>query len=79
MNVCCGQYSVLHNPHLGLTESLHRLYDLAKAMADTVVPQEYGTTIAEKRSVGVKICHGLLDKVKYDINVARSDNEVDMR
>ena len=48
-------------------------------MADTVVPQEYGTTIAEKRSVGVKICHGLLDKVKYDINVARSDNEVDMR
>lgn len=48
-------------------------------MADVVVPQEYGTTIAEKRSVGVKICHGLLDKVKYDINVARSDNEVDMR
>jgi len=48
-------------------------------MADATVPQEYGTTIAEKRSVGVKICHGLLDKVKYDINVARSDNEVDMR
>jgi hypothetical protein len=48
-------------------------------MADCVVPQEYGTTIAEKRSVGVKICHGLLEKIKYDLNVARSDNEVDMR
>jgi hypothetical protein len=48
-------------------------------MADCVVPQEYGTTIGEKRSVGVKICHGLLEKIKYDLNVARSDNEVDMR
>lgn len=48
-------------------------------MADCVVPQEYGTTIAEKRSVGVKICHGLLEKIKYDLNVARKDNEVDMR
>jgi Histidine phosphatase superfamily (branch 2) len=48
-------------------------------MADCVVPQEYGTTIAEKRSVGVKICHGLLEKIKYDLSVARTDNEVDMR
>lgn len=71
--------SVLHNPHLGLTNTLHRLYDLAKVMADCVVPQEYGTTIDEKRSVAVKICHGLLEKVKFDLNVARQDNEVDMR
>lgn len=48
-------------------------------MADCVVPQEYGTTIPEKRSVGVKICHGLLEKIKYDLNIARKDNEVDMR
>lgn len=48
-------------------------------MADCVVPQEYGTTIEEKRSVGVKICHGLLEKIKYDINIARTDNDVDMR
>ena len=48
-------------------------------MAACVVPQEYGTTIVEKRSVGVKICHGLLEKIKYDLNVARKDNEVDMR
>lgn len=48
-------------------------------MADIVVPQEYGTTIAEKRSVGVKICHGLLEKIKYDLSIARQDNQVDMR
>jgi len=71
--------SVLHNPHLGLSETLHELYDCVKPMADCVVPQEYGSTIAEKKSVGVKICHGLLDKIKYDLVVARKDNEVDMR
>jgi inositol hexakisphosphate/diphosphoinositol-pentakisphosphate kinase len=71
--------SVLHNPHLGLSKTLHRLYELGKIMADCVVPQEYGTTVAEKRSVGVKICHGLLEKIKYDMHIARTDNEVDMR
>lgn len=40
---------------------------------------EYGTTIQEKRSVGVKICRGLLEKIKYDLVVARTDNDVDMR
>jgi inositol hexakisphosphate/diphosphoinositol-pentakisphosphate kinase len=73
------RFDVLHNPHLGLTYTLHRLYELAKMMADCVVPQEYGTTVAEKRSVGVKICRGLLEKISFDLNVARTDNEVDMR
>jgi hypothetical protein len=40
---------------------------------------EYGTTIAERRSVSVKICRGLLEKIKYDLSVARTDNQVDMR
>ena len=71
------RFDVLHNPHLGLTETLHRLYKLAKSVADCVVPQEYGTTIEEKRSVGVKICHGLLEKIKFDLSVARTDNEVE--
>jgi hypothetical protein len=74
-----ARFDVLHNPHLGLSNILHQIYDLGKLMADCVVPQEYGTTIAEKRSVGVKICHGLLEKIKFDLNVARTDNDVDMR
>jgi hypothetical protein len=48
-------------------------------MADCVVPQEYGTTIAEKRSVGVKICSSLLYKIKDDLHIARTDNKADMR
>ena len=42
------RFDVLHNPNLNLTSTLHKLYSLAKVMADTVVPQEYGTTLAEK-------------------------------
>ena len=71
----CSLSSVLHNPHLGLSQTLHKLYEYAKNMADCVVPQEYGTTTEEKRSVGVKICKGLLDKIMYDLSVARTDNE----
>ena len=68
------RFDVLHNPHLGLSSTLQKLYRLAKLMADCVVPQEYGTTIAEKRSVGLKICHGLLEKIAYDLRSARQDD-----
>jgi inositol hexakisphosphate/diphosphoinositol-pentakisphosphate kinase len=73
------RFDMLHNPHLGLTDILGQLYELAKNFADCVVPQEYGTTISEKRSVGLKICRGLLEKIKFDLGVARTDNKVDMR
>ena len=45
-------------------------------MADCVVPQEYGTTVEEKRSVGVKICHSLLEKIKYVRDLKRSIREM---
>jgi inositol hexakisphosphate/diphosphoinositol-pentakisphosphate kinase len=73
------RFDMLHNPHLGLTSTLRNLYNLAKIMADCVVPQEYGTAIDEKRSIGNKMCHALLDKIKYDLIIARTDNQVDMR
>ena len=73
------RFDVLHNPHLGLSSTLEKLYELAKSMADCVVPQEYGTTVAEKRSVGVKICSSLLEKIMYDLCIARTDNKADMR
>jgi hypothetical protein len=56
---------MLHNPHLGLTGTLEKLYELAKIMADCVVPQEYGTSVEEKRSIGTKMCGALLEKIKY--------------
>ena len=74
-----ARFDMLHNPHLGLTKTLEKLYTLAKLMADCVVPQEYGTTIAEKISIGNKMCRALLEKIKYDLIIARTDNQVDMR
>lgn len=73
------RFDVLHNPNLCLTSTLHKLYSLAKNMADTVVPQEYGTTLAEKRSVGIKVCSSLLEKIRLDLHIARTDNKTDMR
>jgi hypothetical protein len=70
---------MLHNPHIGLTTTLEKLYHLGKFMADCVVPQEYGTTIAEKRSIGTKMCGALLEKIKHDLIIARTDNQTDMR
>ena len=73
------RFDMLHNPHLGLTKTLVRLYHLAKLMADTVVPQEYGITIPDKREVGTKMCRRLIEKIKYDLIIAKTDNQVDMR
>jgi len=73
------RFDVLHNPNLNLTSTLHKLYSLAKHMADAVVPQEYGTTLAEKRSVGIKVCSSLLEKIRDDLHIARTDNKTDMR
>jgi len=73
------RFDMLHNPHLGLTETLQKLYDLAKSMADCVVPQEYGITTEEKRDIGNKMCGTLLEKINYDLAIARTDNQVDMR
>jgi inositol hexakisphosphate/diphosphoinositol-pentakisphosphate kinase len=58
------RFDMLHNPHLGLSRTLGKLYKLAKLMADCVVPQEYGTTVEEKKSIGCKMCSTLLDKIK---------------
>jgi len=73
------RFDMLHNPHLGLTPTLTKLYEAAKLMADIVVPQEYGVSIDEKKSIGSKMCRALLEKIKYDLIIARTDNEVDMR
>jgi len=73
------RFDMLHNPHLGLTKTLVKLYHLAKLMADTVVPQEYGISIQDKREVGTKMCRRLIEKIKYDLIIAKTDNQVDMR
>lgn len=45
----------------------------------SVVPQEYGISIEEKRHIGSKMCDTLLEKINYDLGVAREDDQGDMR
>ena len=57
------RFDMLHNPHLGLTSTLKMLYNLAKLIADILVPQEYGAMIVQKRNIANNMCGALLDKL----------------
>ncbi|KAG5181367.1 histidine phosphatase superfamily-domain-containing protein [Tribonema minus] len=71
-----ARYDCLHNWSLKL-EGLDKLYDLAKDLADCVVPQEYGITVPEKQTIGSKMCNALLEKIRMDLIIARGTNEDD--
>lgn len=64
------RYDVLHNSHLDL-EGMEELYRLAVALENSVVPQEYGKDGHEKRIIGSKVCGALLEKIRYDLTMAR--------
>jgi len=54
---------VYHNQHLGLPE-VPALFWCAKALADIVVPLEYGVTREEKVDIARRICKKLIPKVR---------------
>lgn len=53
------KYDLLHNHHLQLAGA-QALYVLAKALADDVIPSEYGVTPKQKFRIGSCITHKLL-------------------
>ncbi len=73
-----ARYDCLHNAHLSLMH-LPEVYEISKTLADCVVPQEYGIDVDEKLLIGSKMCSALMEKIKYDLIIARSDNELDMQ
>jgi hypothetical protein len=72
------RYEVLHNSHLPLT-GMSELFDLATKFENTVVPQEYGTVADDKRRIGSMMCNSLLDKIKHDLLVSKSNTSGDIR
>ena len=72
------RYDILHNSNAKL-DGMRELYDGIRAFENTVVPQEYGANKAEKKLIGSKVCGALLEKIKYDLKVTRSDTTHDMR
>ncbi len=71
-----ARYDCLHNSHISLVH-LPDLYEISKTLADCVVPQEYGIDVDEKLLIGSKMCSALMEKIKYDLIIARSDNKLD--
>jgi inositol hexakisphosphate/diphosphoinositol-pentakisphosphate kinase len=56
------KYDLLHNHHLQLAGA-QTLYVLAKALADDVIPSEYGITPMQKFRIGSCITHKLLVRI----------------
>jgi Ca2+-binding EF-hand superfamily protein len=64
----CIKYDVLHNHAVVLDiKGVPDLYVLAKALADVVIPQEYGCKLPEKIGIGAKISQRLLRKIIADL------------
>ncbi|XP_033019853.1 inositol hexakisphosphate and diphosphoinositol-pentakisphosphate kinase 2 isoform X6 [Lacerta agilis] len=71
----CIKYDVQHNVSLKL-ENTMELYTLSKALADIVIPQEYGITAAEKIEIAKGYCNPLLRKIRSDLQRTQDDDTV---
>ncbi|XP_076424705.1 inositol hexakisphosphate and diphosphoinositol-pentakisphosphate kinase 1 isoform X9 [Peromyscus maniculatus bairdii] len=68
----CVKYDVQHNGSLGLQGTAELLH-LSKALADVVIPQEYGISQEEKMEIAVGFCLPLLRKILLDLQRTHED------
>lgn len=68
----CIKYDLQHNQHTLQYEQAEELYMYAKYLADIVIPQEYGLTVAEKLTIGQGICTPLMKKIRADLQVRKN-------
>ncbi|XP_076424717.1 inositol hexakisphosphate and diphosphoinositol-pentakisphosphate kinase 1 isoform X20 [Peromyscus maniculatus bairdii] len=71
----CVKYDVQHNGSLGLQGTAELLH-LSKALADVVIPQEYGISQEEKMEIAVGFCLPLLRKILLDLQRTHEDESV---
>uniref|UniRef100_A0A2K6B3W2 Inositol hexakisphosphate and diphosphoinositol-pentakisphosphate kinase n=1 Tax=Macaca nemestrina TaxID=9545 RepID=A0A2K6B3W2_MACNE len=71
----CVKYDVQHNGSLGL-QGTAELLCLSKALADVVIPQEYGISREEKLEIAVGFCLPLLRKILLDLQRTHEDESV---
>ncbi|VUZ57333.1 unnamed protein product [Hymenolepis diminuta] len=60
------KYDIQHNPGILIESEMLEFFSLARALADIVVPQEYGITKEEKLVISQRICTPLLRKILSD-------------
>uniref|UniRef100_UPI0035901EFF inositol hexakisphosphate and diphosphoinositol-pentakisphosphate kinase 2-like isoform X4 n=1 Tax=Myxine glutinosa TaxID=7769 RepID=UPI0035901EFF len=71
----CVKYDVQHNAALGLLHT-QDLYKISKALADVVIPLEYGLTKEEKMDVALGFCQPLIRKIRSDLQRTQDDDTV---
>ncbi|XP_057185288.1 inositol hexakisphosphate and diphosphoinositol-pentakisphosphate kinase 2 isoform X6 [Triplophysa rosa] len=71
----CIKYDTQHNSSLGLEETLE-LFRLSRALADIIIPQEYGITKAEKLDIASAYCLPLVKKIQLDLQRTHEDEAV---
>uniref|UniRef100_A0A672FP28 Inositol hexakisphosphate and diphosphoinositol-pentakisphosphate kinase n=1 Tax=Salarias fasciatus TaxID=181472 RepID=A0A672FP28_SALFA len=71
----CVKYDVIHNATLGLEDTLE-LFRLSRALADVVIPQEYGINTAEKLDIAYAYCLPLVRKIQLDLQRTHEDESV---
>uniref|UniRef100_H3CE82 Inositol hexakisphosphate and diphosphoinositol-pentakisphosphate kinase n=1 Tax=Tetraodon nigroviridis TaxID=99883 RepID=H3CE82_TETNG len=71
----CVKYDVIHNASLGLEDTLE-LFRLSRALADIVIPQEYGINKVEKLDIAYGYCLPLVRKIQMDLQRTHEDESV---
>lgn len=71
----CIKYDVQHNSSLGLEDTLE-LFKLSRALADIVIPQEYGINTVEKLDIAYAYCLPLVKKIQLDLQRTHEDESV---
>ncbi|XP_056114967.1 inositol hexakisphosphate and diphosphoinositol-pentakisphosphate kinase 2 isoform X3 [Rhinichthys klamathensis goyatoka] len=71
----CVKYDVQHNSSLGL-EDTGELFKLSRALADIVIPQEYGINNVEKLDIAYAYCLPLVKKILLDLQRTHEDESV---
>ncbi|XP_045562361.1 inositol hexakisphosphate and diphosphoinositol-pentakisphosphate kinase 2 isoform X10 [Salmo salar] len=71
----CVKYDTQHNSTLDLEDTLE-LFRLSRALADIVIPQEYGINKAEKMDIAQAYCLPLMKKIQLDLQRTHEDEAV---
>ncbi|XP_037403127.1 inositol hexakisphosphate and diphosphoinositol-pentakisphosphate kinase 2 isoform X10 [Pygocentrus nattereri] len=71
----CIKYDVQHNSSLKLDNTME-IYRLSKALADIVIPQEYGISQVEKLDIAKGYCTPLIRKIRSDLQRTQDDDTV---
>ncbi|XP_077099469.1 inositol hexakisphosphate and diphosphoinositol-pentakisphosphate kinase 2 isoform X6 [Siphateles boraxobius] len=71
----CIKYDVQHNSSLKLDHTME-IYRLSKALADIVIPQEYGISQPEKLDIAKGYCTPLIRKIRSDLQRTQDDDTV---